>query len=137
MSIEIVNAEYEAMSRQDWPAVFRDAHDDFEFEPPSTGLGSGPTRGREPARKDIREFFAPYEEIVLDPQEFREAGDLIAVDLVVRTRPHGSSKMIEIRVGQLWTLREGRLARLQVFPQRESAFEAVEALEAAGRESVS
>jgi ketosteroid isomerase-like protein len=32
--IEALRAEYEAISRRDWDAVFREVHSDFEFQTP-------------------------------------------------------------------------------------------------------
>jgi ketosteroid isomerase-like protein len=33
--------------------------------------------------------------------------------------------MVENRIGHLWTRRDGRFVRLEVFPQREKALEAI------------
>ena len=124
--IETLRAEYEAMCRQDWPAVFREAHADFEFKPPDRGLGAGTAQGRENAREAVQSFFSPFEEVVIEPQEFHERGDRIAVYFLLRTRPKGSSAMVEIRAGHLWTMRDGRPARLEVYPEREKALAAAE-----------
>jgi ketosteroid isomerase-like protein len=127
--IDLIHAEYDAMSRQDWEAVFSEAHPDFEFLPPDGGIGGKTIFGPRLAREDIRAFFSPYEEVVIEAEEFHERGDAIAVFLRLRTRPRGSSALVEIRVGQLWTVRDGKLARLQIFAQRERALEAAEAAE--------
>jgi ketosteroid isomerase-like protein len=123
---ELILAEYEAMGRMDWEEVFRRTHDDFEFKPPERGLGAGTARGRENARDAVKTFFSPFEEVVIEPQEFHERGDRIAVFFLMRTRPHGSTAMVEIRAGHVWTMRDGKPARLEVFPEREKALEAAE-----------
>jgi ketosteroid isomerase-like protein len=126
-AIDLIMAEYEAMNRMDWPDVFSRAHPDFEFKPPERGLsGGGVTRGREQARDDIQTFFSPFEEVSIEPQEFHERGDRIAVFFVMRTRPRGSSAMIETRLGHLWVTREDKLARLEIHPQAEDALKAAE-----------
>jgi ketosteroid isomerase-like protein len=124
--IETLLAEYEAIGRQDWAAVFREAHPDFEFKPPARGLGAGTARGREDAREAVQTFFSPFEEVVIEPQEFHERGDRIVVYFVLRTRPRGSTAMVEIRAGHVWTMREGKPAGLEVFPEREKALQAAE-----------
>jgi ketosteroid isomerase-like protein len=125
--IDAIQAEYAAMSRMDWPEVFREAHPDFEFKPPEGGMAGGRvTQGRDKARADIESFFAPFEEVQLEAEEFHERGDYIAVYLTMRTRPKGSSAMIKTRLGQLWMMREGRLARLEIHPQPEKALRAAE-----------
>jgi ketosteroid isomerase-like protein len=124
--IDTLLAEYEAMGRQDWPAMFRGAHPDFEFKPPDRGLGAGSAHGRDNAREAVQTFFSPFEEVVIEPQEFHERGDRIAVFFLLRTRPRGSSAMVEIRAGHVWTMREGKPTRLEVFPEREKALAAAE-----------
>ena len=72
-TIESLRAEYEAISRRDWSAVFRDVHPDFDFRPPDRGLvDSGPARGSEGARNAMVDFFSPFEEVTIEPQEFHE-----------------------------------------------------------------
>jgi len=129
--IDALLAEYELMCRQDWDELFSHADPDFEFIPPDRGLGASVTRGREKARDDIKTFFSPYEEVIIEPNEFHERGDRIAVFFELRCRPHGSTAMVEIRAGHVWTVREGRLASLQVFAERREALEAAEAAHAA------
>jgi ketosteroid isomerase-like protein len=130
-AIDTLLAEYEAIARQDWPAVFRETHPDFEFIPPDRGLGAAIARGREDAREAVQSFFSPFEEVIIEPQEFHERGDRIVVFFLLRTRPRGSSAMVEIRAGHVWTMRDGKPARLEVYPERE---EALKAAEAAGTE---
>jgi ketosteroid isomerase-like protein len=126
-NIEALLVEYDAIGRQDWDELFRNAQPDFEFKPPDRGLGAAISRGREKAREDIRTFFSPFEEIIIEPQEFHERGDRIAVYFVLRTRPRGSTAMVEIRAGHLWIMRDGKPARLEIHPEREKALEAAEA----------
>jgi hypothetical protein len=41
-----------------------------------------------------------------------------------RSRPKGSSAMVEVRAGHLWTMRDGMAVSCEIFPQREKALEA-------------
>jgi ketosteroid isomerase-like protein len=120
-ALESLRAEYSAISRRDWDAVFRDAHPDFEFRTPGRGLGPVALRGPERARRAMEDFFAPYEEVLVEPQQFFEAGDRIVVYFLQRCRPKGSTAALEIRAGHVWTMREGRPASLEIFPEREAA----------------
>jgi ketosteroid isomerase-like protein len=124
--IDVILAEYEAMCRGDWPDVFSRANPDFEFQPPSGGIGGGVIQGRERSRRDIEEFFSPYEEVILEPEEFHERGDCIAVVLRMRTRPRGSTATVETRLGNLWVMRDGKPARLEIHPEPEAALRAAE-----------
>jgi ketosteroid isomerase-like protein len=122
---ELILAAYRAMERQDWEALFANAQAYFTMKPPAGSLAMAEP-GREGAREAMKTFFSPYEAVQIEPLEFRERGDRIAVTFAMRARPHGSTAMVEIRVGHLWTIRYGKLAGLEIFPQREKAFEALE-----------
>jgi ketosteroid isomerase-like protein len=116
-----LRAEYAAISRRDWDSVFRDAHGDFEFRTPGRGLGPVALRGPERARRAMEDFFSPYEEVLVEPERFFDAGDRIVVYFLQRCRPKGSSAAVEIRAGHVWTMRDGRAAALEIFPEREQA----------------
>jgi ketosteroid isomerase-like protein len=122
--LESLRAEYAAISGRDWGALFRDAHPDFEFKTPDRGLGPGSLRGPERARRAMEDFFTPYEEVLVEPQEFFTAGDRVVVYFVQRCRPKGSTATVEIKAGHVWTMRDGRPAALEIFPKREDAREA-------------
>jgi ketosteroid isomerase-like protein len=121
---ETLRLFYEAVSRKDWDAVFRDVHPDFELKTPDRGLGSNTSRGREKASRALEDFFEPFEDVIQEPQEFFECNNQIVVFFLLRCRPRGSRATLEIRGGDLWTLRDGRAARLEIFPVREEALEA-------------
>jgi ketosteroid isomerase-like protein len=122
--IETLRLAYEAISRRDWDAVFRDAQPDFELKAPDQGPLPGTYRGREEASRAFADFFEPFEEVLAEPQEFFEHGDRIVVFFLLRSRPKGSSAVVDIRVGHLWTMRNGKAARCEIFPEREKALEA-------------
>jgi ketosteroid isomerase-like protein len=122
--IETLRAEYEAMSLRDWSAVFSAAHPDFELKTPDQIPVGGTFHGRKEARRAFEDFFAPFEEVTVEPQEFFDRGDQIVVFFLQRSRPRGSSAVLEIRAGHLWTMQDGKAARLEIFPEREKALEA-------------
>jgi ketosteroid isomerase-like protein len=120
--LETLRAEYGAISRGHF---FPDVHPDFELKTPDRAIGPKTYRGAEEARRAFEDFFEPFEEAVVEPQEFFESGDRIVAFFVQRARPRGSTAMVEIRAGHLWTMRDGKPARLEIFPEREKALEAL------------
>jgi ketosteroid isomerase-like protein len=126
--IETLRAEYEAFSRRDWDAAFSEAHPDFELRPPESGPEAATVRGPDAARRAFADFFEPYDEVAVAPQQFFERGDRIVVFFLQRSRPRGSSATVEIQAGHLWTMRDGKAAGLQIFPEREKALEAADRL---------
>jgi ketosteroid isomerase-like protein len=125
--IEALRAEYEAMGRGHF---FRAVHADFELKTPERGPQARKThRGPEEARRAFEDFFEPFEEVVAEPRKFFERDDRIVVFLRLRSRPRGSSAVVEIRLGHLWTMRAGKPVGLEIFPEREKALEAADLVE--------
>jgi uncharacterized protein len=71
------------------------------------------------------DLFEPFEEVVAEPEKFFELGDQIVVFVRVRSRPRGSNAVVENRIGHVWTVRDGKVTRFQIFPERMNALEAV------------
>ena len=122
--IESLRARYEAYGCRDWAAFFCNLHPDFELKTPDRGLGSQIHRGPREARRAFDEFFQPFEQVDAEAQDVFESGDRIVVFFRLRSRPRGSSAIVEIRGADLWTMRDGMAARLEIFPQREKALKA-------------
>jgi ketosteroid isomerase-like protein len=95
---------------------------------PDSGPEAGAVRGLDAARRAFEDFFEPYEEVVVEPEQFFERGRWIVVFFRLHSRPRGSSAVVEIRAGHLWTMRDGKAAALQIFPQREKALEPADRL---------
>ena len=122
--IEMLRGAYAAFNRGDWDAAALLAHADFELQTADRAVNRGIYRGPDTARRFFEDLFEPFEEIVVEPEEFFERDDQIVVFLLARFRPTGSSAVVENRIGHLWTMREGKLARLAIYPRREEALEA-------------
>ena len=88
-----------------------------EFE--RTPKGHGPLEqileGYREAQLDV------FDEFEIEPEVFFERGEHVAV--TVRQRAHGeaSGVEVEIRIGHLWTVRDGEIVRLEVFAARDDA----------------
>lgn len=117
---------YAAVSRGDWDAAMRFADPDLELKTADRVVNPGIYRGPAEVRRFFEDLFEAFEEVIVEAEEFFERGDQIAVFLFTRMRPTGSSAMLENRIGHLWTMRDGRAIRLEVFPTREDALEAAE-----------
>jgi ketosteroid isomerase-like protein len=122
-NVELIRSAYEPVNRGDWDAVFRHAHPEFELTT-QQGPTPGTYRGRAEAQKEIQELLSPFEEWVIEPEEFLESGDQVVVLLKIRARPKGASVDMEVRIAHLWTVREDRILSLKTFAVREEALEA-------------
>jgi ketosteroid isomerase-like protein len=124
-----VRAIYRAMNERDYDAGFALLDEDFEWLEPGHGLLSGPIRGVDEVRRAIEEQLEVFDQFVIETEEFHEHGDRVAVPVRQRARGGVSGVEVEVRIGHLWTVRNGKAIRLEVFPAREDALRAAEAAE--------
>ena len=123
--IENIRARYEAVNAGDRAAAFRDVHPGFALKTPDRIPTAGTYLGEAEATRFIEDFWAPFEEINAEPVEIEQRGDLVAVRLHVRNRHRGTSAYVDIHVGILWTMKDGKPIRAEMFPEPGSAFQAL------------
>ena len=123
---EVVKAVYEAINARDYEAGFALLADDFEWVEPDEGLLGGHHRGFDQIRAAIERQLEVFDEFTIEPEEFHEHGEHVAVPIRQRARGGASGVEVEIRIGHLWTVHEGTITRLEVFPAREDARKAAE-----------
>jgi ketosteroid isomerase-like protein len=81
--------------------------------------------GHEGVRAFWRQWFAAWERADFEYEEFIDAGTSVVTILTQRVR--GRTSRIELEwtsYGQVWTVRDGKIVRVQFFPTREEALEA-------------
>jgi ketosteroid isomerase-like protein len=128
----VARALYDAINRRDFDGGFALLADDFEWLEPEHGLLAGPHRGLEEVRQGLERQIEVFDEFTIEPDEFHERGDRVAVPIRQRARGGVSGIEVEIRIGHLWTVRGGKAIRLEVFAAREDARKAVEETAACG-----
>ena len=124
--IDRLRETYDAFNRGDWDRIEADAHPDFEFIPADRALNQGTQRGAKSIRAFFADLFAPFEEVRSDPEEIHERGERVVVFVRVRSRPRGSSAIVDNRIAHVWTMQDGVPVSLQIFPNRADALAAVE-----------
>ena len=122
--VENIRARYEAVSRGDRAAGFRDVQPGFVLVTPDRVPNAGTYVGGEAANRFMADFWVPFEEVIVEPEQFFENGDRIAVLLHVRSRHEGSSAFVDIHVGAVWTMKDGKPARCEMYPVAQEALEA-------------
>ena len=122
--VDSLRVRYEAVSHGDRAAIYRDVQPGFTLKTPDSFPEAGTFHGAADATRFVEGFWAPFEEVNIEPQEFLESGDQIVVFLHVRLRHNGSTAFMSLRVANLWTMRDGKPVRCEWFPNREQALEA-------------
>jgi ketosteroid isomerase-like protein len=123
--LQILVGGYAAFNRGDWTGVFRAADPEIELKTADRVTSPGTYRGREQIIQFFEDFFGAFDEVLAEPEQYFVADDRIVVFVHVRSRPKGSSAWVENRVGHLWTFRDGKVLRFEIFPERNRALEAV------------
>ncbi len=104
--------------------MVKDAAGDFELVPPSQSPLSKPLRGTD----EVKAWAADQQETVgdlsIEIEELIESGESIVALIRLGIRPQSSDAEFELRIAHLWTLRDGKLIRCEVFPEREEALAA-------------
>ena len=122
----VAQAIYKAINAQDFDAGFALLDPEFEWLEPEHTLIGGTHRGHDEIRRALEAQIEVFDEFSIEPEAFHEQGDRVAVPVRQRARGGASGVELEIRIGHLWTIRDGKAVRLEVFPASKDARRAVE-----------
>jgi ketosteroid isomerase-like protein len=148
-NVEIVRALHDAWNRGDLDAPFREAgygidsgrsppaselekfsdvlaliDPEVEVEPPPGGLAAGAT-GHQELLRLLVEFWSQFDERRSELKECTPAGGNRVITTVLHhARGKGSRIEVEMWHHHVWTLRDGKVVRWQMFLNREEALEA-------------
>jgi ketosteroid isomerase-like protein len=125
-NVEIVRRGYEAFREGGIEAVAELLDPDIEWIPPREAPQAGTYRGPDAVKTEVREFTGPFEDYEWEPREFIDAGDRVVVIGYHRGRGRQSGVEIGQEETHLWTVRNGKIVRLEMFHDR------AEALQSAG-----
>lgn len=115
--VELVRGIYELWNRGDRAATIELLQPDVEFVNPDYAVEPGTRRGvssvREAMIENLDAAFSSYE---LDPHELIPAGEAqVLVLLMFRACGRDSGARIEVAEQHLWTLRDGKISRIEWF----------------------
>ena len=82
-------------------------------------------RGREGADQFNAEWAGAWDDWELEPEDYVDAGERVVVIINQRGRSKGSGIPLEMRFAQVWTLRDGRGIRMEMYASVDEALEAV------------
>ena len=85
-----------------------------------------PTQGHDAVRASLARWKAEWDDYGVQPEEFVDRGDRVLATVRVRGRGRGSGVEIDARFYDLYTLRDGKIVRMDQFTERSQALEAVE-----------
>jgi ketosteroid isomerase-like protein len=124
-NVEVIIRAMEAYRAGGFPAGRDFLHPDFEMV--RSGIHfteSGTYRGLEAASKSMLDYIGAFEDYRAEPEEFIDAGDHVVVAQTEVGRARTSSVELSERWYAVFTLRDGKILRLQWFDERGHALEA-------------
>ncbi len=122
-NLEIVRRVYEAMNARDFEAFDELADQDAEWIPDSR-VGEGPVRGRESVLRFFTDRAEMFSEVRTEVERLWDRDDRVLAFIRVTGRGRQSEAPFDLRVGHLWTIRDGLVVRGEGYGNRDEALEA-------------
>jgi len=117
---EWVRRAYEAFNRRDNDALAGLMDPDIEFR---TTVETA--HGRAGVEEWVRQVDELFDDFQIEIEETLEAGDRVVVLVHEHARAKGSGLDVDMRIGHVWTLRDGRAVAMHAYPTHAEARAAV------------
>ena len=124
--LEIVQRFEDSWTRRDLDAALECVHTDFEFDwSESMSPFVGTYKGHDGLARFWSEMLEAWEDFSPTIVEVIDRGpDGLITVVLVRARGKGSGIDMEARGAMLWTVQEGKIARVKMFQSKEDAVQA-------------
>ena len=119
--IEQMRRAYKAIARGETEAALELIDRDVEVRDRPEAPDPQTYHGHEGVRDALQATWDTFEMVEFEPQQFVEIGDRIVVVIRMRGRGKGSGVPVEDRIAHLWTMRDGKAWRLQVYSDPDRA----------------
>jgi ketosteroid isomerase-like protein len=120
-TITALREAYAAFNRGDMDAAVASLDPQIEWIEPAEFPGGGTYHGRDAAKGYLKQSRAAWSEVVSDPERFITAGDRVIVFVYARVRPKGGKEWQEVRLADVYTVRDGKLVAMRAFADRQEA----------------
>jgi ketosteroid isomerase-like protein len=101
--------------------------DDHVMEMPDAFPAPGAFAGLDGYRQWFDEAYGPWEDVVWTLEEIEGVSGRVVTRALIQGRPAGDSTPLEVRVGIVYDLRDGRICRTRSYLSHERALEAARA----------
>jgi uncharacterized protein len=123
-NVELVQRLYEAWNRDDYPDALALIDPEIEVEARLGALNDGTFRGHPGLFQLLEDFWRQFDDPIIDVKECIPAGEHVVTSVLCHGRGKGSGIEVEWWQWQVWTLRDGKAVRWQVFSSRREALKA-------------
>jgi ketosteroid isomerase-like protein len=127
---EQVRRAYAALAERDFAALSELAVPDFELDVTDRVFNPATYRGEEGLRQFLAEVDELWESMEMEIERLVERDDEVLALLRVDIKGRGSGVVLEDRIAQRWTARDGKFVRMRVYADQEAALAEFEGREA-------
>ncbi len=125
-NVEIIRQHYEAYNRQDLQATLAPLHEDIEIDLSATVMPETILQGHAQVGAVFKDQWETNAAVEQRPTEFIELDDgRVLVPVQCWGKVHGTEFDLWMDLADVWTMRGGKGVRIEVYPDKESALEAV------------
>jgi ketosteroid isomerase-like protein len=121
-NVEVVRSAWEAFARHDNAAIFPMYHAEVEVR---DVFHDRVYRGLDGVREFVRDWLSAWDGYRSEVEEWIDAGDNVVAILHAWAHGKQSGVPVEMYQAHVWTLREGKLWRLRIYPTKEDAVKAL------------
>src|SRR5580658_1671481 len=120
-AIVALKSAYAAFNRGDIDAAVESFDPQIEWSEPVEFPGGGAYHGRDEVKRYLTQSRAPWAEGSSEPEQFIPSGNRIVVFVHARFRPKGSNEWTDVRLADVYTIRDGKIVQMRAFADRQEA----------------
>ena len=121
LAIATLRDAYSAFNRGDIDAAVQGLDPQIEWIEPAEFPGGGTYHGRDGVKHYLAQSRAAWAEISSGPERFIAAGNRIVVFVHARLRPKGSDEWQDVKLADVYTVRDGKIVGMRAFADRQEA----------------
>jgi ketosteroid isomerase-like protein len=114
---ELARGAFEAIGERGLDGALEFMDPEVEFEPPEDAIEQGGTfKGHAAVRERWNLLLEPFDDVRIEPEDFIEAdAETVLVIFRIRARGKASGAPVEMQLGYVMTVREGKAVRLKAY----------------------
>jgi ketosteroid isomerase-like protein len=122
--VAILRSWTEKFNRGDYDAAMGALDPEIELHEWPTGPGAQAYSGHDGVRQALDNWFEAWEWMQVEIEDIVEAGDHFLVTMHQRAKGKGSSVEVEIKSFNVYTFRDDKIIRIELFTERDPALAA-------------
>ena len=119
--IDVVRRSYEAVAERDLETLFALLAEDGEWDLRAAAFDESVYHGHAGIRRYLEGVWSVVTDFRIDIEDAHEVGDLVVAAVRVHATGLESGIAAERPYGAVWTVRDGRIASLHLYPTPEEA----------------